>query len=299
MKAVAEETAKLSGGRIVLSEIEWRRFPDGWPNIKIPGASELKWCDAAFLGSFHDPSVIFEQLSVICALPKMLCKSFKLILPWFPTGTMEREQSSGDVATAQTLSKMLSGIPSCAGGPVQICIFDIHALQNKFYFDDSVLVRLSGTANLARQRIALLPNQSSVTVCFPDDGAAKRFGKQFPMYPLATCVKLRQGNKRIVKLKEGDVKAKHVIIVDDLVQSGGTLIQCALALKQAGASKVSAYCTHGIFPRDSWKQFVDSDLFEHFWLTNTNPVITDKLVGVKPFEIISIAPRVAELLLDI
>jgi phosphoribosylpyrophosphate synthetase len=102
---------------------------------------------------------------------------------------------------------------------------------------------------------------------------------------------VRDGNKRIVQLKEGDPKGRHVVIVDDLVQSGGTLIECQVSLSAIscacfchclklelyeeacseltypfgctlqkllatmGACKVSAYVTHGVFPKKSWERF--------------------------------------------
>jgi phosphoribosylpyrophosphate synthetase len=50
---------------------------------------------------------------------------------------------------------------------------------------------------------------------------------------------------------------RHCLIVDDLVQSGGTLIECAAVLRKAGATKVSAYVTHAVFPNDSYKKFLD------------------------------------------
>ena len=120
-----------------------------------------------FLASFHDSSVIFEQLAILYALPKYVCtyvgipyhtiprylvKSLRVVLPFFPTGTMERVDTEGQIATAkvwygmvwygmvwygmvlinhhvQTLSTLLSQIPYTQTGPAQIIIFDIHALQ--------------------------------------------------------------------------------------------------------------------------------------------------------------------------
>ena len=54
---------------------------------------------------------------------------------------------------------------------------------------------------------------------------------------------------------EGKAKGHHVVIVDDLIMSGGTVVECVGALKKAGATAVSAYVTHAVFPRDTWRQF--------------------------------------------
>lgn len=68
-------------------------------------------------------------MSIIYALPRMFVSSFTLVLPFFPTGTSERMEDEGDVATAHTLSRILSNIPISRGGPTSLVIFDIHALQ--------------------------------------------------------------------------------------------------------------------------------------------------------------------------
>lgn len=83
----------------------------------------------AFLASFSSPSVIFEQLSVIYALPQLFVASFTLVLPYFPTGSFERMEEEGDVATAFTMARILSNIPISRGGPTSIVVYDIHALQ--------------------------------------------------------------------------------------------------------------------------------------------------------------------------
>lgn len=82
---------------------------------------------------------------------------------------------------------------------------------------------------------------------FPDDGAAKRFGSMFKGlgYEIVTCGKTRDGEKRVVTIQDGNTKGKHVVIVDDLVQTGGTLFECGVALKNAGALSVSAFVAHG------------------------------------------------------
>lgn len=78
-----------------------------------------------FLASFSSASVIFEQISIIYALPKLFIASFTLILPFFPSGTSERMEDEGDVATAFTLAGILSNIPISRGGPSSLVIYDI------------------------------------------------------------------------------------------------------------------------------------------------------------------------------
>lgn len=83
-------------------------FSDGFPNLRVHHSGAIRWTDCAFLASFQSPAVIFEQLSVIYALPKFLARSLKLLLPYFPTATMERAQEPGSIATARSLASMLS-----------------------------------------------------------------------------------------------------------------------------------------------------------------------------------------------
>jgi phosphoribosylpyrophosphate synthetase len=106
-----------------------RTFADGFPNLFVPEADKIRGQHVAFLASFSSPAVIFEQLSIIYALPRMFVSSFTLVLPFFPTGTLERMEDEGDIATASSLARMLSNIPISRGGPTSLVIFDIHALQ--------------------------------------------------------------------------------------------------------------------------------------------------------------------------
>jgi len=73
-----------------------------------------------------------------------------------------------------------------------------------------------------------------------------------------------------------------------LCQTGGTLIACRDALFAKGAKKVSAYCTHAIFPQDSWKKFTEKDIFDTFWISNSCPTMAERLRDKKPFKVIDI-----------
>ncbi|KAL6969419.1 ribose phosphate diphosphokinase subunit prs3 [Sarracenia purpurea var. burkii] len=225
MQALAERIAAESDA-IELRSISWRTFEDGFPNLFISNAHGIRGQHVAFLASFTSPGVIFEQLSVIYALPKLFVSSFTLVLPFFPTGTSERMEEEGDVATAFTLARILSNVPISRGGPTSLVIFDIHALQERFYFGDNVLPCFESGIPLLKNRLQQLPDSDNISIAFPDDGAWKRFHKQLQHFPTIICAKVREGDQRIVRIKEGDPGGRHTVIVDDLVQSGSTLIEC-------------------------------------------------------------------------
>ncbi|WP_291318642.1 ribose-phosphate diphosphokinase [Desulfonatronospira sp.] len=278
----------------VPGEISWNYFQDGFPDLKIQEAVGLGNAHVVFLASMDSPAEIFSQLAVIYALPRLAVRSLKVFLPYFPTGTMERVDEEGEVATAATLARMLSQIPGTMSGPVQIIIYDIHALQERFYFSDHVVPRLETAIPLLLER---MQGMQDVAVAFPDEGAWKRFGRMFKDYPLITAHKVRGKQGRSVIIQEGEPRGRNVIIVDDLVMTGGTLLKCRQALKEAGAKSVSAYVTHGVFPRKSWKRFLDQG-FERFWITDSCPETARQVEGTGPFEVLSLAMDISRKLVS-
>lgn len=289
---------------IQLQTINWRSFADGFPNLFINNAQDIRGQHVAFLASFSSPAVIFEQLSVIFALPRLFVASFTLVLPFFPTGSFERMEEEGDVATAFTMARILSNIPISRGGPTSLVIYDIHALQERFYFGDQVLPLFETGIPLLKQRLHQLPKSEKIVVAFPDDGAWKRFHKLLDHFPMVVCTKVREGDKRIVRLKEGNPTGCHVVIVDDLVQSGGTLIECQKVLAAHGAAKVSAYVTHGVFPKHSYERFLHKNneegssekAFAYFWITDSCPLTVKAIENRTPFEVLSLAGSIADAL---
>ncbi|PKA56708.1 Ribose-phosphate pyrophosphokinase 3, mitochondrial [Apostasia shenzhenica] len=298
MRDLAERVA-LESDAIELRSINWRIFEDGFPNLFIPNAHGIRGEHTAFLASFSSPGVIFEQLSVIYALPRLFVSSFTVVLPFFPTGSFERMEDEGDVATAFTLARILSNIPISRGGPSGLVIFDIHALQERFYFGDNVLPCFESGVPLLKNRLQKLPDSDNISIAFPDEGSWKRFHKQLQHFPTIICTKVRDGDQRFVRLKEGDPKGRHVVIVDDFVQSGGTLIECQKVLAAHGAAKISAYVTHGIFPNETWQRFQydngvgpDNGMC-YFWITDSCPQTVKSVKGRPPFEVLSLAGSIA------
>ncbi|XP_014781861.1 uncharacterized protein LOC106877469 [Octopus bimaculoides] len=276
--------------------INWGSFDDGFPNIFISDVKYMAGKDVIFLGSFHSPEIIFEQLSVLYMFPRYRARSFHFLLPYFPTGTMERVENEGEIPTAKTLASLMSHIPFTTKGPAQITIFDIHALQERFYFSDTVIPRLESAIPLMKLELENMFGCNNYTVAFPDDGACKRFQRYFPNADTIICNKIRNGSKRIVQIKDGNPEGKSVIIIDDLVLTGGTLKECGKILLEHGAVSISAYVTHAVFPKNSWKNFVDSDIFDNFWITDSIPHAL-QLAQHKPFKLLSLCDAIADCLL--
>lgn len=217
-----------------------------------------------------------------------------ILLAYFPTGTMERVDTVGQVATAKSLCRILSSCPSTSRGPPHVVIYDIHALQEQFYFADNILPHLETAVPLLVNQLeqADFPDGDQVTVAFPDEGAYKRFHRLLPeRYPTITCMKIREGTKRKVSLMEGEPQGRHVVIIDDLVQSGGTLMECKNLLLKLGATRVSCFVTHAVFPNQSWRRFVEESQetqFHRFFVTNSCPEVTNQLQGQAPFQVLSL-----------
>eukprot|EP00656_Telonema_subtile_P013275 TRINITY_DN16734_c0_g1_i1.p1 TRINITY_DN16734_c0_g1~~TRINITY_DN16734_c0_g1_i1.p1 ORF type:complete len:269 (-),score=53.30 TRINITY_DN16734_c0_g1_i1:33-758(-) len=163
MQHVAEDIQKLHPDKIELGRCSWKQFPDGTPNLAIAprdhGKLRKPRTQTCFLGNFSQPGDIFEQIAVIYALARGGSRQFRVIVPWFVTGTMDRADEAGTVATAMTLARILSATPLCATGPTQMVVYDIHALQEQFYFSDNVQVELKTAVYLLRQQLFSLSEE--------------------------------------------------------------------------------------------------------------------------------------------
>lgn len=283
-------------------KVSWREFESGMPNIFIQQVHKLLPAHVLLLLNMRQKEILLDQLSLLYAIPRYGCRSLTVLLPFFPTGTMERVDREGEVATAATLSRMLSATPMTPGGPARFLIFDIHALQIRFYFHDSIMPVLLSAMPLLLNLLKTRYSNEAIAIAFPDEGAKKRFGGFFEKegYPILYCSKVREGDKRVVRVAEGDPKDKHVVIVDDLCNTGGTVIACRDELAKIGASKVSVFVTHGVFPQESWRKFEEGG-FERVFITDSIPetckVFDDRAKQEQSkFEVISLAPALHEYL---
>uniref|UniRef100_A0A6B2LAG6 Uncharacterized protein n=1 Tax=Arcella intermedia TaxID=1963864 RepID=A0A6B2LAG6_9EUKA len=298
---LSKNLISISKGSVVPGDITWGCFEDEFPNLMINDVQSIRSKNSIILLDFLDLKKIFAQLSAIYAIPRYFVKSLTIVLPYFPTGTMERIDEEGQIATAMTLARLLSATPPTTFGPPRIIIYDIHALQERFYFGDSVVPILSTAIPTFIRKLRASHKNEQIAIAFPDEGAWKRFHKQFESFNLIICTKVRDGDKRIVSVGEGNeyCKDRHVFIVDDLVKTGGTLIECNKALRNFGAKHVSAFVTHAVFPKRSWERFTKAPAdqrFENFYITNSCPTTVAEINDQSPFHVLDLAEDLLDLL---
>lgn len=284
----------------------WKKFDDsGMDDIKLGGfePNVIKGGNVLFFADFFCNDAILSQLHVFITLCESFINSLTIILAYFPVATNERVTVEGHVATANTVSRMLSHLPLC-GRPTRVMFYDLHTLQNRFYLHTGAISSLHSTVPLIKRRMMALEGEHKITaLAFPDEGAQKRFGGMFEEFfeesRHVLCGKKRIGEKRIVVIQDGHCQGDHVLIIDDLVRTGGTLVACAKVLREAGATQVSAFVAHAAFPGDSYKQFYrggKSAVFDRFYVTSSNPTVTNRIEADadEAFEVLDLLPLLFE-----
>ena len=297
------------------NNIKWDQFDDGTDKITIPElkTGSLADKDILFVANFEDDASTMAQLHVLTYLCELRIKSLTLLLPFFPVGTTERVAVGEEdlVPTANPLARTLSNLPRF-GPPVRVMTYDIHALQEQFYFSNNAVADLRSAIPLLIHTIRL----SNINcIAFPDDGAKKRFAGMFKDrgFEIVTCGKDKSSGSTKVTIQEGCALGKNVLIVDDQTKSGGTIFDCMKALKEQRATSVSAFVTHAVFSdsanpkhkvvndaKDFWKQldtFLENNArwFKKFYITDSIPgsiARINLLNNSSLFQCIQLAPQV-------
>eukprot|EP00658_Telonema_sp_P-2_P043741 TRINITY_DN31632_c0_g1_i1.p1 TRINITY_DN31632_c0_g1~~TRINITY_DN31632_c0_g1_i1.p1 ORF type:complete len:360 (-),score=94.23 TRINITY_DN31632_c0_g1_i1:84-1163(-) len=303
MEATAARMAEAEPNKFVYHPSKWDSFPDGTDNIRLGGfaggKNELAGQNVLFLANFDSNGNTLSQLCAMVMLCESFLKTFTVLLPFYPTATMERVTEEGSIATANCTAKLLSNLPP-VGVPTRVMCYDLHTLQNRFYFGNNALASLHSAFPLMIDKIQ--QDQSINAIAFPDDGAEKRyrhlFEKHLPGMEFIVCGKKRDPNdptRRTITLKDGNPAGKRILIVDDICQSGGTIAVCGQKLRDQGAADVSAFCTHAVLPGTAAERFISGDrrdIFSKFYVTNSCPSVTARLPYGSVFEVLDLTPQI-------
>lgn len=263
-------------------QVKFEAFPDQWPNLFIDDIKEsIEHHDVTYIWDFSKPEDLFINYAMMRWLLDYYAGKLRVIMPYFPVGTMERIAEKWEIATAKYFADIMSHLPPGREGKTSIHTFDIHALVERFLFDSFSVNLETHTAMDHVREIA-----KGKVIVFPDEGAEKRFWTEFPNNKKIVLSKKRVGRERIMELKEWDPEWEDVLLVDDLIQSWWTLVKAAEFLRSLWAKSVSGYATHGVFPWDSHKKL--SQVLDLLYVSDSIPENMKRADGVDNMSIVSL-----------
>jgi len=263
--ALAEDIAKHLG--IPLGDASISKFSDGEISVEI--RENVRGKDVFIIQPTCAPTndSLMELLLVADAMHRASANRITAVVPYFGYARQDRRVRSARVAiSAKVVADMISAV-----GIHRVLTVDLHAEQIQGFFSipvDNVYGSPLLTDDIERQ------NYENLTVVSPDIGGvvrARAIAKQLNV-ELAIIDKRRpQANVAQVMHIIGEVKGRTCLIVDDMVDTAGTLCKAAAALKEQGATKVVAYCTHPVLSGAAFENINESEL-DSLVVTDTIPL---------------------------
>lgn len=230
---------------------------------------------------------IMELLITIDAAKRASARRINVVLPYFPYSRSDKKDQPRIPVTAKLMAQIIE-----AAGATRVITCDLHNPAIQAYFNIGC-TRLTGQYLL--QAYFKEKNLENMVVVATDAGSSKRAYKysQYFDCPLALIDKRREGNNdhAIATNIIGEVKGKTAVIFDDEVSTAGTMCEAANILKDHGAQKVYAGCTHGVLAGPAILR-IEKCALEELVITNTIPLIKEKKID--KIKVISIAPLFAE-----
>lgn len=225
--------------------IERRKFPDGEIYHRVK--TIVKDCDVIIVGGTLNDEDLMEIYELSCAVVKYGARSLSLYIPFFGYSTMERAIESGEIVKAKTRARLLSNIPNAYQGN-SIYLLDLHAENINHYFEGSIHSFHLSSKQMIVEHIREKKLENYV-LASTDAGRAKDVQKMANLLgcDIALIIKKRTINETIAVAISADVKGKHVVIYDDMIRSGGSVIEAVKAYKEAGAATIEVITVHGIF----------------------------------------------------
>ncbi|MBN9159601.1 MAG: ribose-phosphate pyrophosphokinase [Myxococcales bacterium 68-20] len=285
------EPSFLAAGDFEHGEIERKNFPDGERYLRI--LPDLYGRDVVLLGGTPADSDWLDVFDLACGIARGGARSLSIVMPYFGYSTMERAVKPGEVVVAKTRARLLSAIPAPEGG-THVYLFDLHTDGIEFYLDDRVLSRHVYGAPIITAKIAEKMKGTPFVLGACDAGRAKwvqSLARDLHVEP-AFVYKSRSDAGTSVTGINADVKGREVVVYDDMIRTGSSLIQAGRAYLAAGATKVHAIASHLVLPNDALDKIRASGVFTTIMGTDSHPGCQK----LPKEDIVSIAPRLVECL---
>lgn len=286
---LSTEIAKELG--MELGKLKIQPFADGELYIQVQ--ESVRGCEV-FLVQPTNPPVnenLMELLIVVDALRRASAKTINVVMPYFGYARQDRKAAGREPITSKLVAKMISE----AGADRVLCL-DLHSEQIIGFFD--TLIDHVQAMPVLNDYIKRFIGMENLVIVSPDVGGvtrARRFAKLLGDAPIAIVDKRRQHDKQnVVEVMNviGDVEGKVAILVDDLIDTAGTMCKAAELIKNKGATKVFACATHGVLSGPAYER-IESSVIEELIITNSIP-LAPIWIQSKKMKQVSIAPFLAE-----
>jgi ribose-phosphate pyrophosphokinase len=290
---LAEEIARELG--IAVSPTDIRDFADG--EIYARFEESVRGCDAFVVESMTAPvnQWVMETLVMVDALKRGSAKRITVVVPYYPYARQDKKSRGREPISARLVADLYK-----TAGADRILTVDLHTSQIQGFFDGPVdhLFALP----LLAQHVASSYETGSITVVSPDSGrvrVAERWTDRLGGTPLAFIHKTRDitvANSVVANRVVGEVEGRTCVVVDDMIDTAGTITKAAETLFREGADKVVVAATHGVLSGPAIDRLKNSRISEVV-LTNTLPIGPDKQFD--KLTVISIAPLVARAISEV
>ena len=252
-----------------LGQVARKTFPDGEHYLRIE--SDPADRDVVLVGGTTDDTATLELYDLACALVTGGAYRVRLVIPFFGYSTMERSVRFGEVVTAKTRARLLSSIPMASRG-TQVFLLDLHVAAIAHYFEGGIRPIHVYGKSLVIAAARRLGGDDFVLAC-TDAGRAKWVESLANDLGVAAAFvyKRRHDDATEVTGVSAQVAGKRVIIYDDMIRTGGSLLNAAKAYRDAGAIAIDAIATHGLFPGDSLARLAASGLLGRIVVTDSHP----------------------------
>ncbi|MBO1004723.1 ribose-phosphate diphosphokinase [Pseudogracilibacillus auburnensis] len=290
-RALALEIAKTIG--LELGKCSVNQFSDG--EIQINIEESIRGCDVYVVQSTSDPvnHNLMELLIMIDALKRASAKTINLVVPYYGYARQDRKARAREPITAKLVANLIE-----VAGATRMINLDLHAPQIQGFFDIPN-DHLMGVPILGDYFKAKGFHKDEIVIVSPDHGGvtrARRLADRLKA-PIAIIDKRRpRPNVAEVMNIVGNVEGKIAILIDDIIDTAGTITLAASALMENGAKEVYACCTHPVLSGPAIERIENSNITE---LIVTNSIVLPEEKKIDKIKELSVAPLLADAIIRV
>jgi len=270
---------------IPVGKVNFSRYSDG--EFQPSFEESVRGARIFIIGSTQPTSDnLMEMLLMLDAAKRASARHITAVMPYFGWARQDRKDKPRVPIGAKLIAKLLE-----TAGATRIITMDLHADQIQGFFEKPVDHLFASTIFLPHIESLKLSN---LTIASPDMGGSKRAYaySKYLSSEVVICYKQREKANKVSHMELiGNVKDKNVILVDDMVDTAGTLTKSATLMKERGAISVRAVCTHALLSGDAYDKIEKSELEELIVTDSIPPRISHNKVKV-----LSCAPLFAQVM---